>query len=462
VESSEKKNRKVAIIGAGTSGLVALKSLRERGFSPDCFEMGDDVGGLWNFDNQNGRGGTYRSLHINTSTVEMEYSDFPMRTDIGHFPHHSHIREYFQSYVEHFQLKDAIRFRTRVEHAAPLSGGGYRLRTVNLETGGARDEDFDALIVANGHHFSPSFPEPNRSDSFDGLVTHSHQYVDPGSPDDLRDKDVIVVGMGNSAMDIACELSRVGGARSVKVSARRGAWVLPKFLRGKPIDQGTVIPTWLPGRLRRKVVTRSFELIAGKMSDFGLPQPDHLIGEAHPTVSSDFPHLVANGDIEMIGEILSCSGDRVSVRGDKSYRADAIIYCTGYKIEFPFFDSDHISAPGNELPLYHRAFHPEHRSVFFVGLMQTLGAVMPVAEAQARAIAAHLDDDYALPTEAEMRTAIEADHRAMKKRFVASKRHTMQVDPPAFYKRLRKDLIRGKRRATRGEGLPFRPRDPRP
>ena len=451
----------ICVLGAGCSGLVALKALIENGLSAVCFEMGRDLGGLWVHQNSNGRPSAYESLHINTSTREMEYSDFPMRRDIGDFPHHRHIAQYFSDYADRFELRPHIRFESRVEHCEPLAwdatgkSPGYRVTITDVRTGEVRIENFAAVVVANGHHFSPALPDPDPAAQFTGLIAHSSEYQSPVRPHDLRDKDVLVVGMGNSAMDIACELSRNGGSRSVTVSARRGAWVLPKYLRGKPIDQGTVIPTWLPQPLRRRIVTRSFEWIFGKMSDFGLPEPDHLIGEAHPTVSSDFPPLVASGDIQMRPGIVE--GKERSLRFSDGSRGefDAIIYCTGYQVRFPFFEADHVSAPNNELSLYHRAFHLEHRRVFFVGLLQTIGAVMPVAEMQACAIAEHLAGKFNLPDQAEMKAVTSRQEEVMKKRFVASKRHTMQVDPPSFRRLLQKDLILGRKRARRGIGISF-------
>lgn len=451
----------ICVLGAGCSGLVALKALIEKNLPVVCFEQGRDIGGLWVHENSNGLPSAYESLHINTSTKEMEYSDFPMPRDIGDFPHHRHIAKYFADYADHFQLRHHIRFESRVVHCEPLSpdasgqSRGYRVTILDVPTGEVRQEDFAAIVVANGHHFSPALPDPNLTSEFTGIVSHSSEYQSPHRPHELKGKDVLVVGMGNSAMDIACELTRTGGALSVTVSARRGAWILPKYLRGKPIDQGTVIPTWLPSSLRRRVVTRLFEWIFGKMSDFGLPEPDHLIGEAHPTVSSDFPPLVASGDIRMRPSIARGKERRVQFSDGTHGQFDAIIYCTGFNVVFPFFAPDHLSAPNNELSLYHRAFHLDHRRVFFVGLLQTIGAVMPVAEAQARVIAEHLAGNFNLPDAVEMKAFTSAQEEVMRKRFVASKRHTMQVDPTDFRRLLQKDLILGRKRARRGKGIPF-------
>jgi dimethylaniline monooxygenase (N-oxide forming) len=440
---------RVAILGAGSCGLVALKTLREYGLDVVCFEQGREVGGLWVLNNSSGRGGTYESLHINTSKTQTQFSDFPFPDELGNFPHHSHIANYLRNYAQHFELLRDIRFNEKVDHCAPLDGGGYQLTTAHST------ERFDALIVANGHHFAPLLPEHSLYSEFKGSTLHSYDYRSPDRPLALRGRRVVVVGMGNSAMDIACELSRSDAAQHVTVSARRGAWVMPKYLRGKPIDGPAFFPHWLPGKLRRRLVTRAFELIYGKMSDFGLPEPDHLIGESHPTISTEFPHLVKNGDIELRPGFRYADGDRVHFTDGSSSKCDTIIFCTGYKIEFPFFSNEHICAPENQIDLFYRVFHPEHRHVFFIGLLQTIGAVMPVAEAQARAIGMHLCGAYNLPDKASMLASINIHSQMMSSRFVQSARHTMQVIPEAFHPALNAELEAGVRRAQRKVGIAF-------
>jgi len=186
-----------AIIGAGSSGIAALKALVEQGFDVTCFEASDRVGGNWVFENKNGMSACYRDLHINTSRDRMEYSDFPMPRDYPDYPDHRQIAAYFDAYVDHFGIRDRIRFETRVEHAERLADGTWEL---TLDDGSAHR--FDALLVANGHHWNPRWPEPAfpGSDTFEGVQMHAHAYM---SPDFMAGKSVVVLGMGNSAMDIA-------------------------------------------------------------------------------------------------------------------------------------------------------------------------------------------------------------------------------------------------------------------
>jgi dimethylaniline monooxygenase (N-oxide forming) len=445
---------RIAVIGSGLSGLVTLKTLIQQGFSPVCFEMGDRVGGLWSFHNKNGRGGIYQSLHFNSSAKNSQFQDFPLPENAGDFPSHEAMARYFESYARRFELLPSIRFATEVRKCTPMKDG-YLVSTFDCATGSQTEEHFDALVVASGHHWDPQAPPSEITAAFTGETFHSSEYIDPVTPTDLSKQRVLVVGIGNSAVDIACELCERSDAASVTLSSRRGAWVLPKYLFGRPIDQGRLIPQWLPKKFRRRLVTSSFRLIFGSMSQYGLPKPDHLIGEAHPTLSSELPALVQAGKIKVLPEMVQAVGRELTFADGSRLEVDVIIYCTGYKVSFPFFPEEHISAPENRLPLFHRVFHPKHRRVFFVGLAQPLGAIAPIAEAQAQVIAQHLAGTYHLPETEMMNDLIDRNEAEMQQRFVASKRHTMQVDPHAFHLALRKDLQRGKTRAERGLGVAF-------
>ncbi len=416
-----------------------------------CFELGDRVGGNWVFQNTSGRSGIYRSLHINTSRQRMEFRELPMRTDLPDYPHHRHVAEYFESYARHFGLHDSITFDTEVERCVPHGVAGARTWTVTVRhrvTGERATHEFDALVVANGHHSEPSLPPPPPG-HFSGATLHSHAYVDPTNPLDLRGKRVVVVGMGNSAMDIACEVCRPGVAERLFLSARRGAWVIPKYLRGRPVDQGSsFVPSFLPDKARRWLVTRGFRFLFGRMQDYGLPEPDHLLGEAHPTISSELPTLVGSGDIVPKPSIAGFDGDTVVFADGSRERADVVIWCTGYRVSFPFFDADVVSAPDNALPLFHRVFDPRHPDIAFIGLAQPLGAIMPIVEQQSRWVAEYFTKRYELPPVAQMRSTIEKSEARSRTRFVASPRHTMQIDPDVYLTELDRERARGRRRAS--------------
>jgi dimethylaniline monooxygenase (N-oxide forming) len=428
----------VAIIGAGSSGIAAAKALHERGIPFDCFEASDRVGGNWVFDNANGMSAAYRDLHINTSRERMQYSDFPMPASCPDFPHHTDIAAYFEAYVDAFGFRDKILFETRVVRAELRDDGGWEL----TDGAGVR-RSYDMLLVANGHHWDPRWPEPafEGSDAFGGLQLHAHDYRDNGF---LAGKDVVVLGMGNSAMDIAVEASYV--AHATYLAARRGAWIVPKYLFGRPLDQFAT-----SHRVPVPVAAKIFELMlrvhAGPPERYGLPKPDHPISAAHPTVSSRILDRLAHGAIAPRANIARLGEDWVQFADGTRVHADVVIYCTGYRISFPFLDPGLVAAPDNRIELYRRIFSPQHPTLAFVGLLQPIGAIMPLAEAQSRLLADYLRGAYRLPSHGRMLADIRRENAAMRKRYVASKRHTIQVDFDRYLYELGREARRGEARA---------------
>ncbi len=440
------------MIGAGSSGLAALKALAERGIPVDCFEKSDRVGGNWVFANRNAMSSAYRSLHTNTSRERMEYSDFPMPASYPDFPHHTQIASYFEAYARRFGLTERIAFETGVERAArdPVDGTW----TVTLDTGESRR--YDALLVANGHHWDPRGPEPACTGSFDGEQMHSHWFVDASG---WREKNVLVVGMGNSAMDIAVESSFV--ARRTFICGRRGAHVVPKYVLGRPVDQIAVSPltALVPFGVRHAFFRAIYRLAVGRVEDYGLPKPDHRLLESHPTLSADFLGRIAQGDVTWKPQVAALAGAEVRFADGSSEPIDVIVWATGYKVTFPFFDPEFVSAPDNELLLYRRVFKPGVDNLFFIALLQPLGPTMPLAEAQGRWVAAYLRGEYRLPSRTEMERDMHREHERMRRRYVASKRHTMEVDFDDYLFALRREGKRGARRAREaGFRLPVAPR----
>jgi hypothetical protein len=300
---------------------------------------------------------------------------------------------------------------------------------------------YRAVLIANGHHWSPRWPEPAfpGSEEFDGEQIHVHHYREP---DVLVGKRVLVLGIGNSAVDVAVESSRIG--EKTFLAMRRGAYVIPKFLGGKPIDEAAPpVTTRLPMSVRRLFMGRLLKLTVGEMTDYGLPKPDHKLLEAHPTVSSELLPRIGHGDISIKPNIDRFAGGRTVRFADGSEEEiDLVVYCTGYKIVFPFLDPEVFEAKDNRMPLYRRVAAPDQPGLFFIGFVQPLGPIMPLAEAQSEWVADLLQDRTSLPAVEEMRSEISAHERAMKKRFVASKRHTIEVDFHPYLREIRRERKR--------------------
>jgi hypothetical protein len=418
--------------------------LNARGIAFDCFEKGSEVGGNWRFENDNGMSSAYRSLHINTSRGMMAYKTFPMPEDYPDYPNHFQIARYFDEYVDHFGLREKIHFGTEVVSVRPLEGEWE----VTAKGSAAAEEThrYRAVLVANGHHWDPRWPEPAfpGSEDFEGEQMHVHHYREP---EILHGKRVLVLGIGNSATDVAVEASRI--AEKTYLAMRRGAYVMPKYLNGKPTDESaSPILTRAPLWFQRFFLERMLGLTAGDMTAYGLPKPDHKLLEAHPTVSAELLSRLGHGDILVKPTIDRFSGGRTIRFADGSEEEiDLVVYCTGYKITFPFFNPDLLSAESNRLPLYRRVASVERPGLFFIGFVQPLGAIMPIAEAQSEWVADLLSGRGALPSQTEMRNQVVAEEGKMRKRYVASKRHTIQVDFHPYLREIRHERKQAAQRA---------------
>ena len=434
---------KVCIIGAGSSGITACQVLDARGIAFDCFEKGSQIGGNWRYENDNGMSSAYRSLHINTSRRVMAFKTLPMPEHFPDYPDHFQMAAYFDEYADHFGLREKIRFQTEVKSVEPVDGG-WEVAVEGPD--GDETARYQAVLVANGHHWDPRWPEPAfpGSEEFGGEQIHVHHYREP---DVLRGKRVLVLGLGNSATDVAVESSRI--ADKTFLAVRRGAYVLPKYMNGKPIDEtSNDLISRLPLSVQRFFAMRVLGVAAGDVTDYGLPKPDHKLFEAHPTVSSELLPRLGHGDITVKPNIERYPGGRtVRFLDGSEEEIDLVVYCTGYKMTFPFFDPSVFASPDNRLPLYHRVAAPDHPGLYFIGFIQPLGPIMPLAEAQCEWVADVLAGRAPLPPAAEMKREISEEERRMGKRFVTSKRHTVEVDFFPYLRQLQRERKQAAQRA---------------
>ena len=262
---------------------------------------------------------------------------------------------------------------------------------------------------------------------------------------------MLVVGIGNSAVDIVSELSRKGVAEKVFISTRSGAWVMPKYLFGQPLGKLVKTSPYLPLKVQRWLARPLPYLASGRMEDFGLPHPDHEFLEAHPTVSSELLLRLGSGDAVAKPDVRQLQGDSVEFEDGTVERVDAIIWATGYRITFPFFDPDFISAPDNRFPLYKRVFVPGIDDVAFIGFAQTVPTLFPFVELQSRLVARYLNGDYAVPSPQEMEETIRRDQDRHFGRVTDRPRHTMQIDWYIYEHDIwNREIPAGRERADRG------------
>ncbi len=410
------------VIGAGPSGLAAGKALADRGISFDWFEKGSMVGGLWRIDNDNGGAAAYQTLHLNSSRPLTQFPSFAMPEDWPDYPSHELMARYFQDFAERFSLSERITFNCPVTSVVPLDGPGSPGSNGWSVTTPQGTRSYRSVLVANGHHSVPNIPE--FAGEFTGSSFHAHEYLEP---EIFEGRDVLVLGVGNSGMDIACDATKL--ASHVYLATRHGVHVLPKYAFGRPIDQfGSPLSAYLPFPVERKLYELMIRFSVGRPEDRGLPKPDHRLLSAHPTVSSDLLDRVGHGDIVMKPNIERFDGEVVHFEDGSSEHVDLLVYATGYRIALPFLEKDLYDPAGNAMPLYQRVLTPKLPNLFFLGFLQTVGSNIPLAEMQAEWVGDLLTGACVLPPEREIEEWIAADQAAMARRYVRSGRHTMQVD----------------------------------
>ncbi|HPK32719.1 MAG TPA: NAD(P)-binding domain-containing protein [Ottowia sp.] len=421
----------VCIIGAGSSGVAAAKALHAQGVAVEGFEIGSDIGGMWRYQNDNGLSSAYRSLHIDTSGGNLGYPDHPIPDQYPDFLSHAEVLEWLESYAERFDVRRHFRFNCKVERVEPEEGGAWRVTLAGGEVRRCR-----AVIVANGHLWDPrtaSFPG-----SFEGEQIHAHHYR---TAEPFSGKRVLVIGIGNSAVDIAVDVCK--SASRTFVSTRRSAWVMPKYIMGIPVDRWGAFfgrRLRLPTPVSRTLVRWLAYLVVGDQTRFGVPRPSHAIWREHATLSQELLPYCGHGWIRMKPNVRELQGRQVVFDDGSVEQVDAIIQATGYKTSFPFLDPA-LFQVNEEVPaLYRRMAPPGLPGLFFLGLLQPVGPTIPLVEVQARWVAALLGGAMRAPDATTMQREIDAHVQAVRRRYVGSARYALEVDAGTYTRQLRRDM----------------------
>ena len=439
----------VAVIGAGAAGLTAMKALLDEGVNVTAFEKGDRVGGLWVKDNSSGLSPAYESLHLNTSKGRTQFADYPMPAEWEDYPAATKVASYLAAYADEFGLTDHIRFSTTVERVEKVVDAETGSELWEIEstdaTGAVTVRHADAVVVSNGHNWDPKWPSPQYPGTFTGTQMHAHDYR---SSEVFRGKRVLVVGMGNSAMDIAVDASYVG--HDVLLSARHGSWIVPKYLFGRPADATGAALTALPWRVRQQVAQRMLTLAVGAPQSYGLPEPSHGLFQNHPTISDTILHRITHGEVRPVTGIERFDGERVVFSDGRVEDVDVIVWATGYRVTIPFLSEHYLGTDAEAMPLFHRVFHLDDPSLMFTGLMQSTGAALPVVEAQGKLVAAWVSGRYSLPAPDAQLEAVQRALEAAVDRWGTAKRPMMRIDFDAYLADTTREIARGRTRARRG------------
>jgi len=416
---------RICIVGSGPSGLTTLKNLLALGLTNVvCFDEADAIGGNWVF--REDRPSVHEATSIISSKRLSEFEDYPMPADYPDFPSHREIRAYFEAYASHFGLAPFIRLRERIESAARRPDGSWSVRIATPH--GVDEAMFDYLIVCSGHHRVSHIPEyPGH---FGGEVLHSSafKHVAP-----FANKRVLVVGGGNSACDIAAEISRV--ASRTCISMRRGYHIIPKKLFGYPVDRLYAAFRWLPRPISRPLFKMVLRIKVGRCEDLGLQSPGSDPMAMHPTLNSSVLKALRSGVVTpRVGIARLCENGVEFIDGTVE-AFDIIIWATGFHTAFPFLDASVVDWNMAECPpLWLKMIPREVANLYFIGLFQPLGCIWRLADHQARIAALQIAGYLDRPADLGARIAHEMSSRH--RRFDKSARHAIEVDYHVFRKEL--------------------------
>ncbi len=399
-----KQRIRIAVIGAGVSGVAAAKCILDKGLEPVVFEQGAALGGIWRYDETlpDGGGPAYRGLRTNTSKQTTAFSDFPFPAHLPDYPPRAEMLRYLDDYADHFGVRPLIRFQTEVVNVAPAGDGRWTVESRSAE--GGRTEVFDAVLVCSGVFRDPVLPIVRGAATFRGATLHSRDYTVPAR---FAGQTVLVVGSGSSATDAAVEIS--GVARHVCMSVR-GMTPLgsPGSLRSSRFKRWSerVRPKLVRDRLMRHarlVWSRRFQLRGPEG-----PDAPFVLGTPPFTPSEKLREPLATGAVTIKPGIAYLDGDSVIFTDGSRTRVDTIVFATGYALSFPFLDPAARPEAKDGLDLYRLIFPPDWPTLAFVGMFRVSGPAPPVAEMQARWAVEVVRNEIGLPPPTAMRAMIAA------------------------------------------------------
>ncbi|OIT34851.1 PREDICTED: probable flavin-containing monooxygenase 1 [Nicotiana attenuata] len=467
------ENKRVAIIGAGISGLLACKYTLEKGFIPIVFEASNEIGGVWTQ--------TIESTRLQSPKRTFEFTDFPWPSSVrGRYPHNTDVLKYIEAYAQHFELLPYIQLNTKVigidyvgvsdeemdswnfwsGNGKPFgSKGKWHILVQHAEDFTTQDYEVEFLILCVGRYSGlpniPEFPIGEGPDVFSGTVIHSMEYsaMDNESARELiKGKRIAVIGSQKSAIDIAAECAAANGPGNPCTLVQRTiAWALPNgcfwwginlgFLYGSRFSEllvhkpgqniiysalATVLSPlrwgfskfvesylrWnLPLKKYNMVPKQSFLQDMSSCKAFLLP--DNFYGK------------VEEGSIILKQtQCFSFCKQGLIIDGevDEPIKADLVIFATGYKGQEKLknmfasksFQNYIMGSPKSIVPLYRHIIHPRIPQLAIIGYSGSI-TNLHTSEMRCQWLAHFLDQSFKLPSIKEMEKEIEMWEIYMKK-----------------------------------------------
>ncbi|MEL6343795.1 MAG: FAD-dependent oxidoreductase [Myxococcota bacterium] len=421
--------RRVAVIGAGVAGLTTARALLREGFEVTVFEKTAHIGGVWVY-RADEAGGVHARTFCTSSKQMTQFSDFPMPDSYPDFPTHAQVRAYLEAYARDSGLHHRIRFGCALVGMAQ-HGAAPRWRLQIRSGDHIESLVFDAVCVCTGNFARPHRPEIPGQESFQGEQLHSNRYKHSAP---FEGKRVVVVGCGETAFDIAAEVSHV--AAQTWLSVRRGVWLMPRYFFGAPLDHlgCRLLFSVIPRRLELEVGSLLGRLASGDHRQFGL-HPGFSMHQRQVVKSWSILPRLANGSVLVRPDLKRLTPYGAQFRDGSAEDADTVIFATGFRPALPRIDAT-LTADGIG-GLYRYILHPQTPSVAWIGFTRVWAAsIFPIMEMQGRWAASVFAGRHALPSVARMQAQVRARNRADQRCFGA----VGMVDPPRYMASLARDI----------------------
>ncbi|KAK4273163.1 hypothetical protein QN277_021617 [Acacia crassicarpa] len=311
----------VIVVGAGTSGLAASACLSRRSIPYILLEREDCHASLW-------QKYSYDRLHLHLRKEFCQLPHFPFPPSYPQYVPKKQFIQYLNDSVDHFHIRP---FFHRAVELAQYDDAHHlwRVKARNRNSGEVEDYAGRFLVVASGETAEPRVPEIEGLDSFKGKILHSTGYK---NGEEFQDESVLVVGSGNSGMEIALDLVNYGARPSIIV--RSPVHILPRDV----MHYASVLVKYLPPSTVEKLVMTSSRIVFGDLTKYGLPWPSEgpftmkrKYGK-FPIIDVGAIQKIKSGDIQVLGaEIERIRGNEVVFKDGKSLGFDSIVFCTGFK-----------------------------------------------------------------------------------------------------------------------------------
>ncbi|GAA1851174.1 flavin-containing monooxygenase [Microbacterium koreense] len=356
---------KYLVIGAGPSGLIAARAFLRYGIDVEIVERHTRAGGIWDIENPGSP--IYESCNLISSRIAGGFAGYPMKSDLPMYPKWTDLRDYIGDFARDYGLDERTTFGTSVVSAEPVDTDAGRSWRVELSNGETRE--YRGIVAATGSQWIPRLPAIDGLDTFNGHAIHSSEYR---SPEDLRGKRVLVVGAGNSGIDIASDAAF--HADAAFLSTRRAYWIFPKQIFGLALPdlldgRGSLPDLELLQGLDPQTTMALVMSTVGDMTAYGLPTPSDPPASTHPIVSNTILHAFSHGLLSHRNDVARVDGSTVHFVDGVTEEVDVIVFATGYDVHYDFLPEGLVTYKDGHPVVHLTTFVPGVEGLYTAGTL---------------------------------------------------------------------------------------------